>query len=65
MSFSKYTIYCAMRFLQSTIYGVLYHPVQCSKAVSEAVKGILKGSYMALILCWTMFAIADFHSGAP
>ena len=21
----------------------LYHPVQCSKAVSEAVKGILKG----------------------
>ena len=43
MSFSSYAIYCAMQFLQSTIYSILCYLVQRRKAVSEAVKGILKG----------------------
>ena len=43
MSFSNHTIYCAMWFFKSTIYGVSYYPVQRSKAISETVKGDLKG----------------------
>ena len=43
MSFSNYTIYCTMRFCETQYVAFSYHPVQRSKAVSEAVKGILKG----------------------
>lgn len=43
MSFSNYTIYCAMQFCKTQYMVFLYHPVQRTKAVSEAVKGILKG----------------------
>lgn len=48
MSFSNYAIYCPMQFLQSAIYGVMYHPVQRSNAVSEVVKGRLFFFYRSL-----------------
>ena len=49
MSLSNCIIYCAMQFCEARYMVFLYRPVQRSKAVSEAVKGILKGSFRQLL----------------
>ena len=55
MSFSNYTIYCAIYFFNAQYKVFLCRPVQHSKATLDAVKGILKGSIL-LPLCLSFSA---------